>query len=235
MLLNFTNAIFISALATENNKKQEFIKILCMNDFYLELYDKVLDKEDFFTFCKNASKQTNLPAHKNMWNNDWQNCPETLPYLLEVNKRFSPPTGQFFILKHLDKIIACSGIYQSYFSSDVVIAGVRTWTDSNYKNQTIHGNYLLPAQKLWAINLGYKIIALSFNDYNKNIIEIFKRRRLGEVKDRLKLRKQHHLFYNGLHTVEFPVTIQHTKQWIIYEKLDDNWNFDWSKIKFEEN
>jgi hypothetical protein len=80
------------------------------------------------------------------------------------------------------------------------------------------------------MNKNIKMIALSFNEYNKNIIQIFKRNRLGEKPGRINSREPHNIFYSGLHEVNFPVTIQYTRQWIIYEKIDNTFNFDWSKL-----
>ena len=72
---------------------------------------------------------------------------------------------------------------------------------------------------------------ISFNEYNKNLIQVFKRRRFGENKDRINNRQPHHLFYNEMNEPKFPVIIQYTKQWIIYEKLDPSFDFDWTSIK----
>jgi hypothetical protein len=76
-----------------------------------------------------------------------------------------------------------------------------------------------------------KIVMLTFNEYNKNLIQVFKRKRLGEKINR-NARKPHHLFYNGLNEIQFPISIQYTKQWGIYEKLSD-WDFDWSTIRYD--
>ena len=46
-----------------------------------------------------------------------------------------------------------------------------------------------------------------------------------------KNRQEDSLFYTGVHQVDFPVTIKHTKQWVIYQKLDENWDFDYRQIK----
>ena len=68
---------------------------------------------------------------------------------------------------------------------------------------------------------------MCFNDYNKNLIEIFKRTRLSESALRIKSRGPADLFYTGLHEVDVPVNIQYTQQWVIYEKLDSKFDFDW--------
>jgi hypothetical protein len=80
------------------------------------------------------------------------------------------------------------------------------------------------------MNKNIKMIALSFNEYNKNIIQIFKRVRLGEKPGRTNNREPKHLFYNGLQEVKFTVTIQYTQQWVIYEQLDNSFEFDWNTL-----
>jgi hypothetical protein len=73
---------------------------------------------------------------------------------------------------------------------------------------------------------------LTFNEYNKNLINVFKRRRLGEKNDRCNTREPKHLFYTGLNEVPFAVTIQYTKQYALYEKIDSSFDFDWETIKW---
>ena len=45
-------------------------------------------------------------------------------------------------------------------------------------------------------------------------------------------RTKKHLFYSNINRVEFPVNIQNTKQWVLYEKIDVNWDFDWKTIEY---
>jgi hypothetical protein len=190
------------------------------------------EKQQFYNFCKKEATETSQPASINMWHDDWQAHSNTLPYILEMSSRFQEPLGDFNILKLEGEIIACAGVYQSEFSSDIVIAGCRTWVSKEYRNSNLMREFILPAQKKWSMENNFKMLCLSFNEYNKNIIEVYKRRRLGETIDRMNTKEPQHLFFTGLHTVDFPVTIQYTKQWVIYEKLDPDYNFDWSNIKW---
>jgi len=183
--------------------------------------------QSFFDFCKEASLEVSQPASTNMWHDDWKTQLHTLPYIVLVIKRFSKPHGELFLLKDDNKIIGCSGIYTSEFSNNICIAGVRTWINKEYRNQSLVRDYLLPAQRSWAIDKGFKIIALTFNSYNKNIIKIWKRTRLGETRIP---RDSHHMFYKNFNEVSFPITIQYTPQWAIYEKLDSSFEFDWQTI-----
>lgn len=192
-----------------------------------------LEKDNFFNFLKNESLETSQPAHANMWDDNWANLKNTLPYILEKTKRFSE--GTFSIIFDDNKIIGCGGVYQSDFCSDLTLAGTRAWITKNYRNKSIIRDTLLPYHKQWSIENNYRCVALCFNEYNKNLITTFKRVRLGENSNRINERTPKHMFYRNFHEVDFPVNIQYTKQWVVYEKLVDEWNFDWNKIKFELN
>lgn len=184
------------------------------------------EKESFYDFCKSL-KTSKDDAASNMYSTE----PNGLLYLLDNSNRFKHPKGQFNIVYDNNNIVCCGGIYLSDFSDEIAIAGVRTWVTKYYRNKAVLREYLLPHHKQWAILQKCRIIALTFNQYNKNIIEIFKRSRLGEKNDRIKSRESFHLFYNGLCEIPYPINIQHTKQWVIYELLDDKFIFDWGKLK----
>ena len=191
------------------------------------------EKSQFFKFLK-QTKDTNIsPAAANMFDDYWVNKPNTLPYILEATDRFFESSGQFNILFDDDKIFACGGVYKSQFDNTIAIAGSRTWIDEQYRHNSILREYLLPHHKRWAITNNCVCVLLCFNEYNKNIIEVFKRRRLGEKLDRINTRNSEHMFYNGLNELDFPVNIQYTKQWIIYEKLSENFSYDWDNIKWQ--
>jgi len=198
-------------------------------DFYELSYT---EKETFLNYLKTIKEQSNSPAVENMYNDDWDNLPHTLPYILEHTGRFYGDNGVFHILYDDNNIIGCGGVYKSFFDDNIALAGVRTYVDVNYRHNSILRECLLPLHKSWAIVNNCNIVALSFNEYNKNIIEIFKRRRLGETIDRM-VREPHMMFYNGLNEVDYPVNIQNTKQYVIYEKLND-YTYDWECIKWKE-
>jgi hypothetical protein len=182
---------------------------------------------NFFDFLKNASKEITQPAHINIWDDNWSTKNNTLPYLLENTDRFKIG-GKYHIAFDNNTIVGCSGIYTSAFCPELAIAGTRTWIHKDYRNKSIARNILLPAEKAWAIENKFKAIAICFNDYNKNMPKIWERIRFGEKRTP---RQSHHIFYNGVHELEFPVTIQYTKQWIMYEKLDSSFDFDWNSIR----
>ena len=180
-------------------------------------------KNDFKEYCKEQSNSDDS-ASSNLWGNESHH----LTFILNHTSRFSSNNGEFYIAFCDNEIAACSGIYKSEFNSHVALAGTRTWTTKKFRNLKLSREYLLPNQKQWAIDRNFKQIAICFNDYNKNLTRTIFRSRLGEAP---LLRTSKHLFYSNINEIPFPVNIQDTKQWVVYEKIDSNWEFDWSKIK----
>jgi hypothetical protein len=148
-------------------------------------------------------------------------------------ERFSGGDGEFHIIKDGNKIVGCGGVQLAHFNNRVALAGVRTWITPEYRNKMIVARHLLPVHKAWAIKKNCKQVALSFNQYNKNLTRPFTRTRAGESSDRIQRRTPDMMFYNGVNEVDFKVCIQYTPQWVIYEKLDVNWSFDWQTIKVQ--
>ena len=200
------------------------MKVLTYNNL------STIEKINFYSFLESTQLELK-PANTNMWHNNWINENHTLPFILNCTERFNDNNGEYHIVFDEETIVACGGVYISNFSQDIAFIGVRTWVNKTYRHQSILREYLLPIQKSWCQEKNIKIVALTFNDYNKNLIQVFQKRRLGETKERITTRQPYHLFYNNLIEVEFPVMIQYTKQWVIYEKLDPTFNFDWSTIK----
>jgi hypothetical protein len=194
-------------------------------------FDSIEFKESFFTFCKAAFEEKDQPAHSNMWDDDWQTNDNTILYHLFVSKRLCCDTGETFVLMEGKKILAVSSIYISPFDKHVAIGGVRSWVVNDFRGKFMIGRYLLPLQLTWAKNKKLKTIALTFNEYNRDLINYFKRSGFGIKKNR----NPSSLFYNGLYEVKFPINLQYTKQWAIYHKIDEEYEPDWGKIKWVEN
>lgn len=201
-----------------------------MSNIRLITYDKLENKNSFLEFCQQASQEINQPAHTNMWTADWQTQPATLTYQIHNRHRYFDTSGEFHLVLDAGVIVACSGVYKSEFSNKVALGGCRTWISKEYRHLGLPRELFLPAHKQWAIDNDCKTVSITFNDYNKNLIQTFKRKRLGEQRSP---RQSHHLFYNNFNEVDFPVNVQYTKQWVIYEKLDSSFVFDWTTIKWK--
>lgn len=183
----------------------------------------------FLKFAKEAGDEVDQPAHHNMWDTDWKTVHQALPYILTFTVRYRE-TGRFNIVFYGEQVVACGGVYIAPFCKSLALAGSRTWVAKSHRNKNIPREVLLPLDKKWAIDHTCGAIALTFNDYNKNLIALWLRSRLGKS---LSKREPKHMFYNGVNEVEFPVNIQYCKQWVIYEKLISDWSFDWEDIKWK--
>jgi hypothetical protein len=195
------------------------------NDFYLDHKIEILD------FCKQAFEEKSQPSHVNMWHDNWENVKVTLPYILYKTDRFANDNGDMFVLLNDDnKILGMSGINVSDFDANVALGGVRTWLDIDFRGKFVIGKYFLPTQLKWAKEHNMKAMALTFNDYNKKLINNFKRSGFGIKKQRTV----DSMFYNGHFYVDFPVIINHTKQWVVYHKIDEAYEPNWESIRFIE-
>lgn len=184
-------------------------------------------KDQFFLFLMKAYSEKNNPAHVNMYDVNWETNVNTLPYILEKTNRFDK--GSFTVLFDDQRVAACSGVYESEFCPELAIAGNRTWIDIDYRNKSVSRDFLLRNEKAWALQNNYKAIALTFNSYNKNLIKIWQKRRLGEKRTP---RQPYHMFHRNFNSVDYLVYIQYTPQYIIYETLDDSFAYDWNQIRY---
>ncbi len=194
------------------------------DDYYITHKNVILD------YCKKAFEEKEEPSHANMYADDWENDPSTLPYLLYKSNRFTDGNGDMFVLLNDDQISGISGVNVSDFDKNVALGGVRTWLNKELRGKFLIGKYLLPKQLAWAKQNNLKIITITLNDYNKRLLPYFKREGLGIAKNRTP----ESMFYNGQYTVDFPVTINYTKQWVLYHKIDENYEVNWECIRYHD-
>ena len=190
------------------------------------IVNKKTQSKEILDFCGYASTLTNDPAQVNMYHKNWEDRPETLPYLIYISERFRDNNGDFYVLKINNVIKAISGVQTSPFDTNVAMAGIRSWIDPSLRAKMYIGHYLLPLHLSWAKEKDLKTILLSFNSYNKRLMNYFKRSGMGVPKQRNETR----LFHNGVHEVPFSVDIQYTEQWVLYHKIDESYEPDWKKI-----
>jgi len=201
----------------------------------IKKYSKLttLELKTFWDTIEQEYHKDNSPAMTNMFSKSWDTENHQLRYLLEKSSRFT--NGEYYILFDDNLPVASGGVHISPWHNSIAMAGIRTWVHTNYRNKMLAAEHILPACKSWAIEKNCSIVTLTFNEYNKNLIKIWTRIRAGESALRIKQRKPIHLFYNGVIEVDFPLEIYYTKQWLIYEKLNNDLNFDWTEIKWQKN
>jgi hypothetical protein len=196
---------------------------------FSSLSDK--ERDTFFEYLKTISmEKTRDLAIVNMWNSDWENDPKTLMYLLCKTEQFSGDNGNFHIIfDELGDVACCAGVYKSDFDKSFGLLTTRAWVTKRYRNLRLLGLSLTPVQKKWCIDNNCRAAGFCTNEYNKNIVQMWKRLRAGE-NDRPPF-NENDLFYTGLYEVEFPIIIKYTKQWLAYEKFDSTYEFDWESIR----
>lgn len=180
-----------------------------------------LDKEEVMDFIHDASLCIDDPAHVNM---------RTLPDLLYGDdKRFSGDNGTYYLLKINDKIAIGSGVYVSKFDPYVALGGVRSWVNEEHRGKFLLGGTILPKHLEWSKAMGMKTLALTFNEYNKHLIRNFGKTGLGTPR-----RRPEGAIFHGSdpHIVPFPVEIQYTQQWVLYRKIDENYEPNWQSIRW---
>lgn len=197
-------------------------------------YNKLTTKEfeKFWATIEEEYSKDSSPAMVNMFSQYWRTEKNTLRYILEVEKKFNP--GEYYILFDGRLPVASGGVYLSEWANNIAMAGIRTWVHTEHRNKFLAAEYILPACKTWALKNNCNAITLTFNDYNRRLINTWKRTRMGESSLRIKNRTSEKMFYNGIFDVDFPMEINYTKQWLIYEKLNSDFNFNWEEFKWRD-
>jgi len=194
-----------------------------------------LEKDRFHdTLRDQVALDAKSPAMENMYSPVWRTESHTLRYLLEVDNLFAKEHGAYYVLLDGDNFVASGGVHFSEWTDNIAMGGIRTWVHTDYRNKFLAADYILPACKKWAVKNGCNIITLTFNDYNKNLIKTWTRIRVGENKSRIRQRKSKHIFYNNLVVIDYPLEINYTKQWLIYENLSGIFDFNWQEIKWKD-
>ena len=116
------------------------------------------------------------PAANNYEIDDWQQKNNTLLYAFYIKKRFD-----IFNMLYKDNIpVAFAG---AYVFEDIPIIGVRTFTHPDVRGggHWCQARYILPAQINYYENLGYDKVWLTFNAYNKRLVNFLKRLSEGKA------------------------------------------------------
>lgn len=152
-------------------------------------------------------------AYENYDVSDWQNKPHTLLNLLYFKKRF-----ELFNLVLTDdkKPIAMSG---TYLWEDTPIIGVRAFTHPDYRGggNWCQARHIFPKQIDWWEQKGYDKVWLTFNDYNKKLVNFLRRMSAGKASTFGGPRE----IYKNLEWFNEPKEIQFTMQTVAELKISN--------------
>jgi hypothetical protein len=198
-----------------------------MNILYI---DSSTDKELMLDFCKdsvNESRKSNVNYNADYWRKN----PASLMYKLYVEKIYDHLNkGCYAVIIDDDKILAGAGLCKWDQDPDTAIYMSRLYTrvDSRGEKQSriIHIEFPLYDR---AIELGYKVLMCSFNEYNLKLREVtYNTNNPENFKNYYSIDNKHYTSPVGRRILpqkkyEFPVMINHTKQWVLYHMLDQNY------------
>jgi hypothetical protein len=187
------------------------LKILQIDSKNWKEYESVLKN------IYKQSKQDYSKASENMVWEDWENNSKSLMHTLVKQKRYDPPKGIFNIAIKDNTIIYCSGCYESDWSKDVLIMGVRTWTHPEYRKEWWKGNSIIPIQLEFAKKNNYKAVIFTFNEYNLWLAKIMDRTTKNKA---IVLGRKNSNIYKDFHLLDKYYLIKNTKQKISVNLLN---------------
>ena len=180
-----------------------------------------VDLNKLIVFCKDAIDDS-IPGSVNLDTVNWENKPHTLLHTLIKEKRFnSESRSNYLLLEKGDHYIAGSGFYPLKNDHNVCILSTRTYVIKTERGKLLNGYFLLPEQIKLAKELNYKSLILTFNEYNLWLKKSIHRASFNQSKFAgLKIPDS----YKNWKPLDYPVTIQYTKQWCLYQHLDDSYD-----------
>lgn len=196
---------------------------------YLTSFNKEQYFDIVFNFCKNNFN--NNISMQNYDFVDWENKPNTLLYLLYIEKRFDECGYGVYIEDN--KILAGTGMYRSEINPLLFIFACRALKDVSCRGY--HNTFM---RQIWAEQVKIlkekKAIGIIITyDMNKEqkMYNLFKKNE--------KLLKSSRLINNNipelqnLKILDYPLIIKGTKQRIVYKFFDDS--ITWSSLGIRQN
>jgi len=140
----------------------------------LQLIDSTFPLNIMLEFCK-QSIGDKRPNAVNMDPIDWGTKPNTLLYLLYKEKRFDGPKSGYLIYINTNKIVAGMGFYPSDWDKNIFVQS-RAYTVPGHLKGLGVKNATLTNDLTWfmedvTINAGYKGGCVSFEEYNKKLLD----------------------------------------------------------------
>lgn len=185
---------------------------------------------DLVAFCREVEQSS--PDIATNWKvTDWQLEPASLFHVLLIQKRFD--TGGLCLLYENQKIIAISGFYKSDIHPDIHIFGARAWVLKEKRMNLLIAENILPVQIEMMCHNQAKMGLITFTDRTKRFAELIKRSNENYVEGKplFFFGDRYPQLYRDMIMLEFPITVNHVKQWALVKKFDQSFDFDFNTIR----
>ncbi len=180
--------------------------------------------------CTEAVSEDKHEASANMQIENWQETPNSLLYILLIEKRFTKNHGGLLLLFKDSRVIAVSGYYRSDFDPGIFLMGVRSWVLKKDRFNLLIAKYLLPYQfeKIKALNA--HTVAITFNDSTKSFAQLIERSNKNlTIKNKFFFGTDYPDFYKDMVFLKEPLKIKNVRQWVLIKKIHA-YDFDWSSL-----
>lgn len=187
------------------------------------------DETDLIQVIELCRKNSYIPNYEV---EDWKSKNNSFLHVFLNEKRFSQERGGLLLLRDGKKLCGFSGYYRSSFNRDVYLLGVRTLVDVHYRHKLLMSSHFIPKQ-IDLVTGQAKLVAFTFDLNNvKNIYHIYQE---GKLNNFLKNKLATFPHWERLISLDYPVLIQGTLQNVLYIKLDESFEFQWSTLTKSEN
>jgi hypothetical protein len=194
-----------------------------------DLYTKQTFAEDFEQylssykrFIREQERQDPTKAH--ILANMGATPPSGFLHLIDEERgefrRWTKETGQIDLLFNYveDSMVGISCVEHSTISNIFTSGGNRCWLDHRYRGNQSVTKHLLQSNLNWSEANGFSGMVLTFNEYNKGLWEIIKRRSEGK---HAQFGSTWSDFWNDCIAIPEPIILHNTKQWAIIKPVPD--------------
>lgn len=191
--------------------------------------------DDLYQFCKMAASENKQASSLNMAVEDWKKNSASLLHLLLIEKRFLKNKGGLQLLYKDASLVAVSGYYQSDFSKDIYVMGVRTWVLKQDRFNLLIASYLLPYQLAEILKRSGKAAVITFNESTKSFAKLIERSNKNpDAPLKFFFGNNYPEIYKDMFFWPHPVKIKEVKQWVLIKNLTNTFSFDWSQLNWPE-
>lgn len=187
-----------------------------------------LDRYQIIKFCdENGVQNPNYSyQHHSLEqpNNNWYD-------VMFKEQRFSKENGGLCLLMHESEIVGISGYNRSELNPEIWISGVRTLIHTEHRHNVLISKFIVPFQIQSIKERNGKCVIWLFDAGNeKNIFRVVKNGKLNVLlQNQLEAFKK--TAYNNLQVLDYPIVVNHTLQYVIYQYLEDGYTFDWNSLE----